>query len=100
MTGCETKGFLSPLLLWILSKKSMTGAELACALQERKGTRPSPGTIYPALKDLKANSLVTNDRHKRYTLTAKGKKELNKFLTNFFVTFSDVDEMRRCCGKQ
>ena len=50
---CNMRGFLSFLLLFLLSKKSMNGQELADELEKRKGDRPSPGTIYPALKSLR-----------------------------------------------
>jgi DNA-binding PadR family transcriptional regulator len=91
------KGFLSFLILWLINKKSMTGAEIALELEERKGHRPSPGTIYPVLKYLKDKKLLSVDENKRYTLTEKGKTELEVALNTFFKTFSDVDEMKRHC---
>jgi DNA-binding PadR family transcriptional regulator len=97
MTHCEMKGFLSFLILWLINKKSMTGAEIALELEERKGHRPSPGTIYPVLKYLKDRKLLSVDENKRYTLTDKGKEELTVALNTFFKTFSDVDEMRQHC---
>ena len=50
MTGCscDMKGHLSFLVLWIVSRKASTGAEVAQELTRRKGVKPSPGTIYPA----------------------------------------------------
>ncbi len=99
MTHCMMKGFLSFLILWLMSKKSMTGTELAMELEKRKGHRPSPGTIYPVLKDLKDKGLLAVDEHKRYSLTKKGEKELSIHLNTFFDTFCDIDEMRSCCEK-
>ena len=96
MGHCEMKGMLSFLVLWMISKKDLTGAELALELEKRKGSKPSPGTIYPVLKDLKDKGLLI-DKDKRYSLSSKGKKELDLLLDNFFQTFSDVDEMRSCC---
>ena len=52
------RGFLSFLILFILSKKNMHGQEIASELEKRKGCKPSPGTIYPALKQLKENNLI------------------------------------------
>ena len=49
------KGFLSFLILWIISKRKMTGAEITQELERRRGHRPSPGTIYPVLKYLTEN---------------------------------------------
>jgi DNA-binding PadR family transcriptional regulator len=94
---CAMKGFLSMLILWLVSKKSMTGAELALELEKRKGHRPSPGTIYPVLKDLKEKGLLEVDENKRYSLTKRGKDELDVSLNTFFQTFWDIDEMRSCC---
>ncbi|MEE9459013.1 MAG: PadR family transcriptional regulator, partial [Candidatus Bathyarchaeia archaeon] len=53
MTRCEMKGFLSFIIMWLVNKKHMSGAEIALELEKRKGSKPSPGTIYPVLKDLK-----------------------------------------------
>lgn len=93
------KGFLSFLILWLVSKKSMTGAEIALELEKRKGHRPSPGTIYPVLKDLKDKGLLLVDENKRYSLSKRGERELDIHLKSFFNTFCDVDEMRSCCKK-
>ena len=99
MTHCQMKGFLSFLILWLVSRKNMTGAEIALELEKRKGHRPSPGTIYPVLKDLKDKELLLTDDDKRYSLTKKGKKELEIHLNTFFNTFCDIDEMRSCHRK-
>jgi DNA-binding PadR family transcriptional regulator len=94
---CEMKGFLSFLVLWLISKNNMTGAELADELAQRKGSKPSPGTIYPVLKDLRERGLVSMDKEKRYSLTKRGEKALEMSIQHFFRTFSDIDEMRSCC---
>jgi len=91
------KGFLSFLILWIISKKEMTGAEITKELEQRRGHRPSPGTIYPVLKYLTKKELLTVDDNKKYSLTKKGKEELGINLNQFFDTFCDVDEMRKHC---
>jgi DNA-binding PadR family transcriptional regulator len=93
------KGFLSFLILWLIDKKSMTGAELSLELERRKGTRPSPGTIYPVLKDLKDKGFLAIDDNKSYSLTDSGKQELSLSLDHFFRTFSDIDEMRAQCTR-
>ena len=76
MNCCDMKGFLSYLIMWNLKKKSMNGAEIAKELEIRKGSKPSPGTIYPALKELKEKGLITADKDKTYSLSKKGEKEL------------------------
>jgi DNA-binding PadR family transcriptional regulator len=91
------KGFLSFLILWIVNKKKMSGAEIALELEKRKGHRPSPGTIYPVLKDLKEKGLLNIDEEKRYSLTKQGKDELEISINSFFDTFCDIDEMKSHC---
>jgi len=97
MDCCDMKGFLSYLILWNLRKKSMTGAEIAKELEDRKGSKPSPGTIYPALKELKDKGLITSDHNKAYSLTKKGKKELKKACSTFCDIFYDMKDMFKCC---
>lgn len=92
------KGFLSFLILWLIDKQNMTGSEISAELEKRKGSRPSPGTVYPVLKDLKDKGLLAMDKNKRYSLTKSGKKELENSLNHFFQTFSDIDEMRERCS--
>lgn len=96
---CSTKGFLSLLILWMVKKQPRTGAEIASELEERKGTKPSPGTIYPALKDLVQKGLLKVNKKKAYSLTAKGKEELEEGLRFFCMLFKDFDEMKGSCCK-
>ncbi|RJQ16966.1 PadR family transcriptional regulator [Candidatus Woesearchaeota archaeon] len=75
----EIKGFLSFFILHELSKKPFSGDELARSIGMRKGEVLTPGTIYPTLKRLRKQKLVTwkkDGRKKHYSLTALGKKEL------------------------
>jgi len=97
MECCGMKGFLTYILLWMLSKKGMTGAELADELEKRRGTRPSPGTIYPALKELRKKGLITADDGKVYSLTKKGERELNGARDLFCHMFYDMKDMSRGC---
>ena len=75
----------------------MTGAEIALELEKRKGKKPSPGTIYPVLKNMKERNLLSKDENKSYTLTDKGEKSLEAHLNAFTRTFYDIDEMKSCC---
>lgn len=95
----RTKGFLSFLILWLLNNQSRTGAEISTELEKRKGRKPSPGTIYPVLKQMKEDRLVTVDEHKRYTLTEKGRQQLQDHLDTFIQTFYDIDKMKSCCQR-
>ena len=75
----------------------MTGAEITEELEKRRGNRPSPGTIYPVLKYLTEMELLAVNENKKYSLTKKGKQELDKSLNQFFDTFCDIEEMRKHC---
>lgn len=97
MECCDMKGYLSYLILWILGKEKMNGAEIAKELEKRKGTKPSPGTIYPALKELRRKKFITSDNDKKYSLTKKGRKELRSACEIFCQSFYDVKEMFNCC---
>ena len=91
------KGFLSYLILWILRNKKMNGAEISRELETRRSTKPSPGTLYPALKELKDKGLIEPDENKYYSLTDKGKKELDSACNFFCKAFYDMKEMFNCC---
>ena len=53
MRSFDMKGFLSYIILWNLAKKRKNGIEISKDLEKRRGSKPSPGTLYPALKELK-----------------------------------------------
>ena len=92
---CELRGYLSYLILWILHKQKMNGAEIIRELENRRGSKPSCGTIYPSLKDLKNKELIGLDENKKYSLTSKGKKELKEECKFFCNIFHDAEEMRK-----
>ena len=75
----------------------MTGAQIAKELEKRKGSKPSPGTIYPVLKELKEEELISCDDNKEYSLTEKGEKELRDACTLFCRQFYDFHDMKQCC---
>jgi len=96
MTMCEMKGFLTFLVLRLIKKKSSSGEDIRQELEKRKGCKPSAGTIYPVLKYLKESTLIeeTSDgaKEKKYSLTEKGKKELEVATRKFMKMFADVFE--------
>ncbi|MCX6777479.1 MAG: PadR family transcriptional regulator [Candidatus Micrarchaeota archaeon] len=97
MKCCDMKGFLSYLILWNLNGRSMTGAELAKEFEKRRGSKPSPGTIYPVLKELKKKGLISSDNGKAYSLTKRGKDELRSACGSFCAIFYDMREMIGFC---
>jgi len=84
------RGMLSFMLLFLLSKEEMSGQELADELEKRKGIKPSPGTIYPALKHLREQGLISerkDGKNIRYVLTNDGEqgfKEAKKYFAHMF----------------
>ena len=77
----------------------MTGTELAEELGRRRGSKPSPGTIYPALKELKGKGLIKADDNKVYSLTKEGENELNNACMAFGKIFYDMKDMMKCCRR-
>jgi DNA-binding PadR family transcriptional regulator len=79
------------LVLFLLSKKPMHGQELADEIARRKGEKPSPGTIYPALKNLREMGFISSNEKEGkiivYTLTERGKDALRISKRRFIRTF-------------
>ena len=90
---CDMRGMLSFLILFLLSKKTMHGQELAQEIGKRKGSKPSPGTIYPALKCLRECNLINEKKSGKtisYSLTKEGEKALKVAKERFCQTFTEV----------
>ena len=90
---CDMRGMLSFLILFLVSKKPMNGTEIADEMEKRKGSKPSPGTIYPALKSLKEAELIKEKRSGKkisYTITKSGQKVMKISRIQFCKTFKDV----------
>lgn len=90
---CDMRGMLSFMILWLLSKKSMYGQELATEIGKRKGSKPNPGTIYPALKELKKRKLIESNKKGRvttYQITEDGKKGFQIAYNYFFRAFGEI----------
>ena len=98
---CEMKGFLTFIILKLISKKPMSGEEIRQELKKRRGSRPSPGTVYPVLKELKnlkfIEEISDSGKFKKYKLTKKGKKEIDIATRKFCHIFYDMkDEFAKC----
>jgi PadR family transcriptional regulator, regulatory protein PadR len=91
---CDMRGMLGFLILFLLSKRPMHGQEIADEIARRKGERPSPGTIYPALKNLREMGFISSDEKEGkiiiYTLTERGKNALRISKRRFIRTFLGV----------
>ena len=72
----------------------MSGAQLAEEIRARKGCKPNPGTIYPALKELLSKKAIVVDRQqgkeKIYALTPLGKTQAESAAQTICKTFYDV----------
>ncbi|GIU69715.1 MAG: hypothetical protein KatS3mg002_0951 [Candidatus Woesearchaeota archaeon] len=82
----ELRGFLSFFILHELNRGDHSGDELAEIIGKRKGTSLTPGTIYPALKRLRRQKLITFKRigrKKVYSLTPLGLSELKALYSLF-----------------
>ena len=87
------KGFLSFQILHELRRKRLCGDELAETIGKKKSSKLTPGTIYPALKNLRHNKLVTfkqEGRKKIYTLTPQVVKEYSETKKLFKKAFIDI----------
>jgi PadR family transcriptional regulator PadR len=90
---CDMRGMLSFTILWLLSSRPMYGQELATEIGKRRGDKPNPGTIYPALKDLSGRGLIKAHQQGRntvYELTDQGKDSLQKALRYFDQAFGEI----------
>ena len=99
---CDMRGFLTFIVLKLISKKNMSGEDIRKEMEKRKGTKPSPGTVYPVLKMLNENDFIkevpNGGKTKRYKLTKKGKRELEVATRKFCEMFYDMkDEFGKRC---
>ena len=92
--SCDIRGMLGFLILFLLYERTMHGQEIADELAKRRGDRPSPGTIYHALKGLKdAGYLYEEEKIGKtisYTLTSRGMKAFHVARRRFTKTFLGV----------
>jgi DNA-binding PadR family transcriptional regulator len=73
----------------------MFGDEIASEIGKMKGGKPTPGTIYPALKQLKESNAVTSKKEGRkvvYSLTKKGERGVEEALNYFCTAFGEIFE--------
>ncbi len=72
----------------------MHGQELAEEIAKRKGEKPSPGTIYPALKSLRDIGFIISEEKEGktivYSLTERGRNALRIAKRRFIRTFIGI----------
>ena len=89
MTSSMLRGFLKIVVLKALAESPKSGYSLMKFIEERVGSKPSPGSIYPLLDNLRKEGLVASKvvgRMTEYCLTVDGKHKLHA-----------VDEKRNEC---
>ena len=89
------RGMLSFHVLWMLSQMQMHGEQIASELAKRRGEKPKAGTIYPALKDLRAKGLIKGRKEGKtiiYSLTPDGRKTMKYAREYFCRAFGDIFE--------
>ena len=92
---CDMRGLLTFQILWELDREAMNGQQIATKIAVRRGAKPTPGTIYPALKELKKGGLIEGEKVGRqivYHLTPEGKKGLAESSRYFLQAFGDIAE--------
>jgi DNA-binding PadR family transcriptional regulator len=95
---CDMRGMLSFTILWMLSNRPMNGQALAGEIGKRKGDKPNPGTIYPALKELVNRRLIEGHAEGRtivYEITATGRANLARSLDYFQRVFGEMLQDKR-----
>ena len=93
---CDMRGFLSFIVLRLINKKHLSGEDIRKEIERRKGSKPSPGTIYPVLKALSLKGLIEevpeSGKEKKYGLTVAGKKEMKTATKKFISIFCDMKD--------
>jgi DNA-binding PadR family transcriptional regulator len=80
--GQSERGSVKYDVLTILTEGPRHGSEIMLAIEERRGFRPSPGSIYPALQMLDDGDFVSSseiDGKRVYTITDKGRELLQTY---------------------
>ncbi len=72
------RGFSRIYILQLLKEKPLTGGEIIRTAKEQSNGKwvPSPGLVYPLLGRLLSHGMITETTDGRYTITAKGEREL------------------------
>jgi DNA-binding PadR family transcriptional regulator len=86
-------GFLAFQILHELRGEKLCGDDLAQIIGNKKGSKLTPGTIYPALKFLRRKKLIKHKkmgRKKIYNLTEIGTEEYEIYKKNFKKIFNQI----------
>jgi DNA-binding PadR family transcriptional regulator len=87
------RGFLTFQIMWELKDESLYGQQIADRIGKRRGSTPTAGTIYPALKELTKKGLIEGTKAGReivYTLTEAGHEGLKDAARYFNQAFAYI----------
>jgi DNA-binding PadR family transcriptional regulator len=90
--GRARRGDVKFLVLELLTDSPRHGYDIIGAIEERRGFRPSPGSIYPTLQMLEDGGFVTStevEGKRVYTITDSGRELLSSRAAD---TGDDADE--------
>ncbi len=97
------RGTLKNIVLLSLMENKKKGIHIIEEIEKRSMGfwRPSPGTIYPYLKELQSEGLISRDTEGYYSLTEKGTEFVkSRFGESYFGQISTgercMDEMEGC----
>jgi DNA-binding PadR family transcriptional regulator len=79
------RSYLKIFVLKLLSSNDLTGYSLIKQIEKKANWKPSPGSMYPLLKNLLKNDYVNvklENRLKLYSITKKGKIYIGSLLKN------------------
>ncbi|MGR4065247.1 MAG: PadR family transcriptional regulator [Vulcanimicrobiaceae bacterium] len=79
--GPRGRGDLKYEILEILAQSPRHGYDIMLAIEQQRGVRPSPGSIYPALQMLEEGEFIRGeerDGKRVFTLTEKGRELLSE----------------------
>ncbi len=91
-------GFLKLTLLKLLSEDSSHGYALMGEIEHitEKDWRPSPGSVYPALRELESKGLITSEtrgRQKVYSITDNGEEVLAQAASHLRTVIRQIREV-------
>jgi DNA-binding PadR family transcriptional regulator len=93
--GRRTKRGLPHMVMYLLSSSPKNGVELMDGVQTitRGWWRPTPGSIYPLLREMSDQGLVKKLEDGRYELTEKGKSEAGGYFGPPAARAQTMDEL-------
>lgn len=75
------RGQLKTTILNSILEKPLSGSQILKKIEENYHWKPSPGSLYPQLEQIEKEGLakIKEEKNKKiYTITSKGKKQLEK----------------------